>query len=324
VYFDLEGSDHPALVPGPLRWPDVPLDRYLAPGPIAQDLQAAGQSDGRYLAWIPPAAYFNKGYLFTQKDRDWPALLLGRAMVFRLNDVLGYSPIQLPRYWSYIRATNKLPVFYNASVLQLPSIEDLRLLGGRYLVVPEGVDPPIPGTPVASEHGYVLYEADGWQPRVSVIPHWREVDSGVPALNAVLERGFNPAIEAVVEGDPGIPPAPAAAASGSASYEEVQPEDVRIQVDATAPSLVVVRNAWDRGWSATVDGLPVPVLRADYFLQGVPVPEGQHEIRLMYREPAIGRGIRLSALAWLAFLAIWVAAFVQDRRARRVSDERPA
>ncbi|HET9722438.1 MAG TPA: hypothetical protein VFR44_01200 [Actinomycetota bacterium] len=313
VYLGLEGRDHPALLHGPLRWPNTPLDEYLTPGPIARRIATTG-GNTRYLAWIQPTVYFNKGYLFTQARGDWPALLLGRAIVFRLHDVLGYSPIQLPRYWSYIRATNKLPVFYNASILQVPSLEDIRLLGVRFLIVPQGVDAPLPSRQILTEDGYSLVEIQGWEPRVSVVPTWRSVRSGVPALAAVLERGFDPALEAVVEGDPRIERAPEDPQSGTARYEERTPEDVRIAVDAAAPSIVVVRNAWDRGWYATVDGEPAPVLRTDYFLQGVPVPFGEHEVRLVYREPAIGRGLALSALVWLGFLVVLGWAIVRSRR----------
>jgi hypothetical protein len=331
VYVGLEGQDHPTLAFGPLRWPNVPLDQYLEPGPIARTLQAVGPNDGRYLAWIPPAAYFNKGYLFpfTQRPADWPALLLGRAIVFGLDDVLGYSPIQLPRYWSYIRATDRLAVFYNASVLNLPSDEDVRLLGIRFVIAAEGVGlpPGLIGTLERRDHGYELFQLTGWQPRVSVVPHWTQTD-GVHALAAVLVRGFNPAIEAVVEGAPTIPHAPAAAPPGSATYWEVHPEDVRVTVDATAPSMVVIRNAWDRGWSATVDGRTVPVLRADYFLQGVPVPAGHHEIRLTYDDPTIVAGIALSGVVWLVFVVgfawlVW-AGLRRRRRATPSPDPPPA
>jgi hypothetical protein len=313
VYLGLEGRDHPALLHGPLRWPNTPLDDYLTPGPIARRIATTG-GNTRYLAWIQPTVYFNKGYLFTQDRADWPALLLGRAIVFRLRDVLGYSPIQVPRYWSYIRATNRLPVFYNASILQVPSDEDLRLLGVRFLIVPQGVTPPVPAREILTEDGYTLVETQGWDPRVSVVPTWEAVRSGVPALEAVLERGFDPAAGAVVEGDPGIEPATGDPSPGAARYEERTPEDVRIAVDAEAPSIVVVRNAWDRGWSASVDGEPAPVLRTDYFLQGVPVPAGEHEVRLRYREPAIGRGLALSGLVWLGFLAVLGWAILRSRR----------
>jgi hypothetical protein len=325
VYVGLQSGEHPNLPAQPLRWPDVKLSRYLSRGTLARYLEQQGPDDGRYLAWIPPAAYYNKGYLFTQGPNDWPALLLGRALLFGLDDTLGYSPIQLPRYWSYIRATNRYPVFYNASVLQLPEMADVRLFGIRYLLLPKGIAPTypgrgvptVPGQVVASERGYDLYEVQGWQPRASVVPHWTEVADGVQALRAVQEPGFNPAIQAVVEQDPGIPPAPAAAPSGRATYREVRPEDVRVSVHAEAPSLVVIRNAWDRGWSATVDGKPVPVLRADYFLQAVAVPEGDHEIRLTYTDPTIGRGIATSALVWgLLGLGLFIALLLERKRGR--------
>jgi uncharacterized membrane protein YfhO len=92
------------------------------------------------------------------------------------------------------------------------------------------------------------------------------------------------------------------------------PEDVSISASVSAPSVVVVRNAWDGGWSATVDGRPAPVLRADYFLQGVAIPAGKHEIRLTYRDPMIGRGLALSALAWLGWLAGLAGAVIGERR----------
>jgi uncharacterized membrane protein YfhO len=80
--------------------------------------------------------------------------------------------------------------------------------------------------------------------------------------------------------------------------------------------LVVVRNVWESGWVASVDGAPAPVFRADYLLQAVPVPAGSHEIRLVYREPAVGLGIALSAVAWtvLALAAVGVAAITRRRR----------
>ncbi|MGH2660215.1 MAG: YfhO family protein [Actinomycetota bacterium] len=329
VYLGLERTGHPGLAPQPLRSPRAVVDRYLAPGRIARYLQAEGRDEARYVAWIPPAAYFNKGYLFTQDAEHWPALLLGRALLFRLHDALGYSPIQSPRYWSYVRATNRLPVFYNASVLQLPSLEDVRLLGVRYLIAPRGITPPLRSFVVESERGYELHEVAGWQPRASVVTDWTVVPGGVDALRAVLEPGFDPGTTAVVEGEegsaaaasPGLPGSPGS--PGQATYREVWPEDLRIAARATAPSIVAVRNAWAQGWSATVDGRPAPVVRTDYFLLGVPVPMGNHEIRLTYQDPMIGRGLKASAFVWLAVVAAFAAPGLAGRRRRRTAPEPP-
>ena len=312
----METGTHAALVAAPLRWPDVDVHEYLSPGPIARALQRSGASDGRYLAWIRPDAYFNKGYLFTRKESDWPALLIGRSVLFEVPDPLGYSPVQLPGYWDYVHATNRLPVFYNAAVLQVPTLTDLRLLGARYLITPQGIPRPLPpgvsGRTVETEGAYRLVEIDDAEPRASVVPSWTVVSGERAALDAVLEPGFDPAAVAVLEIEPGSTPA-VDGSDGTATYREASPEDVQIEAEASVPSILLVRNAWDVGWSATLDGRAVPVLRADGFLQGIAVPVGQHRIRLTYREPAIGSGLALSAVAWLGFL---VAVAVVVLRAR--------
>jgi hypothetical protein len=312
VFLGLEGEDHPNLPPGPLRWPDVRAEDYVRPGPIAAYLRGRPE---RYLTWVPPDAYIEKGYLWAQEPGDWPMLANNRATLFGLRDALGYNPVQPPRYWAYVRATNPLPVFYNASVLADPTLEDVRLLGVRYLVVPEGLRPRrLPGTPVASDDdpsgvGYELVEVPGWEPLASAVPAWRVVDGPREALRAVLEPGFDPAAVAMLEEDPGIRPGPAGP-PGAASLEEATPEDLRLRVEAPGPRIVVIRTNHDRYWEATVDGRPAPLLRVDFLLMGVPVPPGHHEVRLVYRDPWIGRGLALSALAW----ALWAGAALSARR----------
>jgi hypothetical protein len=284
-------------------------------------------SDGRYLAWIRPDAYFNKGYLFTRKESDWPALLIGRSVLFEVPDTLGYSPVQLPDYWAYVHATNRLPVFYNAAVIQVPMLTDLQLLGARYLIVPQGIPSPLPrgvsGRTLETEGAYRLVEIDDTEPRASVVPSWTVVSGERAALDAVLEPGFDPAEVAVLASEPG-PIQSVAGPAGSATYQEVSPEDVRIRAEAAVPSILVVRNAWDDGWSATLDGRAVPVLRADAFLQGIAIPAGSHDVRLTYREPAIGRGLALSALAWLGFLLALAVAVLRARRGPSATASEPA
>jgi hypothetical protein len=313
VYFGMEGEDHPALVAGPLRWPNVDLNDYLEPGPIAR---ALGEGDGRYLSWIQPDAAFNKGYLFTRERTDWPALLIGRSVLFEVDDVLGYSPIQLPRYWRYVRATNELPVFYNASTMQLPTLDDLRLLGVRYVIgrADQDLPPGIAGKTIATEGGYRLIEVDGAQPRASVVTTWGVVDGEEAALERVLEPGFDPEAVALLEDDPGVdPPSDDTPVVASVTYAQDEPEVAVLDVETTVPAIVVVRNAWDEGWTATVDGEEAPVLHADHLLQGVAITAGTHQVRLVYREPAIGRGLLLSSLAWLGFLVALGVTIVRGR-----------
>ena len=126
-----------------------------------------------------------------------------RGTLFGIPDVLGYNPVQLPRYWTYIRATNSNPVFYNAAVIGFPTLQNIRLMGVRYLVVPAGVEAVPEGRIVASADDYDLVQVYGWEPRVSLVHSWTQVDRPVDALNGVLDPGFDPARTAYVEQDPG-------------------------------------------------------------------------------------------------------------------------
>jgi hypothetical protein len=313
VVTGLETGSHPNLPPQMLRYPDLSEQEFLRPTAFVDILRRQGD---RYLTWAPPAAYFDKGYLFAQRPQDWPTLTMERGTLFGIPDVLGYNPVQLPRYWTYIRATNADPVFYNAAVIEKPTLENVRLSGTRYLIVPRGL-PAIPaGRVVATADDYDLVQVYGWEPRVSVVPAWTVVGAPIEALTAVQEEGFDPARLALLERDPGIVSAPDAT-PGTASYREIGAEDVRISVQADTPSVVVVRNSFDPGWSATVDGEPAPVLAADYLVQGIAVPAGRHEIRLTYHDDDVSHGVVAGGIVWIILLGAIPASILWERRLRR-------
>ena len=97
---DWRPASIPSLVPQVLRYPDLSERDYLGVTPIVEHLRA---HPGRYATWAPPAAFYEKGYLWMKSPLDWPALAPSRGSLFGVPDALGYNPVQLPRYWRYIR-----------------------------------------------------------------------------------------------------------------------------------------------------------------------------------------------------------------------------
>ena len=85
-------------------------------------------------------------------------------------------------------------------------------------------------------------------------------------------------------------------------------------MDASRTGVLLIRNAFDPNWEATIDGVPATVFPADYVLQGVEVPAGNHVVELRYVDPWIGRGIAGSLLSVAGLL---VAAGVLEARRRR-------
>jgi uncharacterized membrane protein YfhO len=69
--------------------------------------------------------------------------------------------------------------------------------------------------------------------------------------------------------------------------------------------MVVMSEIFYPGWRAAVDGVPVPLLRADYALRAVCVPPGEHVITLSFRPGSlwIGAGMTLACLLLVAWSA---------------------
>jgi hypothetical protein len=123
------------------------------------------------------------------------------------------------------------------------------------------------------------------------------------AWRALARPGWDPRRRAAVEGlDRPVRGGPGTATALPAPG----PDHERWRVVAPDGGFLRVSGRWDRGWRATVDGRPVPVLRADAVFRGVVVPPGAHTVSFRYRNPVEHAG-RWVASAGLAALAALVA-----------------
>src|SRR5262249_30181362 len=100
--------------------------------------------------------------------------------------------------------------------------------------------------------------------------------------------------------------------------------DLDVSTIAPGRQLLVISESFHEGWRASVDGAPVPVLRAYGDYMACVVPAGEHRVRLHFEPTSYVVGRRVSALA-LAAIAAWggVALLTSRRRlgALQVGDE---
>jgi hypothetical protein len=226
-------------------------------------------------------------------------------MLFRYQEVQGYNPVELLRYWTFVRALSPERLDHNLSIVHHPP-EVLRdLLQVRYVIAPSpfaGLRGPLVTAPDRS-----LFEAAPAPPPASVVGAWRVLSGPGAALAAVRAAGFDPTAEVVLERVPGIV---GSGGIGSAGRATVTPEGIQayaIRVRAERPAVVLVRVPFAPGWHATLDGRPVPVLAADYVDQAVAVSAGAHTIRLAYDDPSIGIGVLVAvagAVGWSVLVAL--------------------
>jgi len=179
----------------------------------------------------------------------------------------------------------------------LPSDRVLRLLGVSYLLTNAGAPPPAHMDSV--DLGDVrLYRGGAATGAALSVLLFR---GGVAADDdAALARLADPAFDP--DGDLVLAAGQAAAAlTSDRRGVPVQgfardAEHWRAQVDAPEAGYLLQREAWYPGWRARVDGVEVPVLRADVLFRAVPVPVGPHQVELFFDPSSFRRGVALSLL----------------------------
>lgn len=88
--------------------------------------------------------------------------------------------------------------------------------------------------------------------------------------------------------------------------------DIAVNNDRPAPAWLVYCDTWHPGWSASVNGLPAPVRRANIAYKAMLVPPGRSVAQFRFRLPILDwldRGLALNSLAWLIALA-WIDASI--------------
>jgi hypothetical protein len=149
----------------------------------------------------------------------------------------------------------------------------------------------------------------------------RVVADDTQAIAMLLAADFDPNREIVLHD---APPAlavrrGAGGTAGSAGTAQIVREEQRLlDVNVTAPAdgFLLLADTYYPGWTATVDGRPATLYRANLSVRGVPVPAGTHVVRFTYEPPGLAAGASVSLVA-LALLLGWVGvASVARLRAR--------
>lgn len=123
------------------------------------------------------------------------------------------------------------------------------------------------------------------------------------AMNAVASAEFRPSVDVVVQGGNLPWKGPSDLGGGRASIRVDRNDRVVVDVDANGPGLLILRDSLRSGWTASVDGAPVPILRGDVLFRAVLVPPGRSVVTFSYTTPGLVAGsilcvIGLALLLW--------------------------
>jgi hypothetical protein len=157
-------------------------------------------------------------------------------------------------------------------------------------------------------------------PRAQVIHRAIVAPDHEAAFAAVHSPDFDPATTVVIEWpgpepaeglgpkpiEGGQAPGETSLSSATIRFESYALNEVWLRVNTPADAYLVLSEVWYPGWRATVDGVPTPVLRANFAFRAVRLEPGQSEVHLIFTPRSWRLGLAISGLTLLAVVG-WVA-----------------
>ena len=242
-----------------------------------------------------------------------------QAMVYRVATPRGYNPLDVRHYREFLAfVVDDRPVRGNSPYTQqvIPNFEVgnpelFRLLAVTHRVVPDDA-PPLPGMwkprlvdpappappPLLPESPnplppHALTEAANPRPRAWVVPRAERL---VTDHLATLKSCDFANTVLITSSD--VPPYPNGQKPGTARIAEYRPNRVAVDLDGTGGWLVL-SDVWFPGWTCRVDGVEVPVYRANHAFRAVPVPAGakQAEFTFSPRSYRVGWWVSVCCVA---------------------------
>ncbi|MGH7151831.1 MAG: YfhO family protein, partial [Planctomycetota bacterium] len=135
---------------------------------------------------------------------------------------------------------------------------------------------------------------------------------GNEAIRAVLSRLFHPREEVVLPDTASRAPG---TGGGEVRLHAVTAERLEVAIRGTGGGYLVTSEVFYPGWTATLDGKPVAVERANYAWRAVALPPGNHEVVFLYRPRSFSLGLAASATGGF-FLLACLGLHLRPRRSR--------
>ena len=183
-----------------------------------------------------------------------------------------------------------------------------RFLGVKYIVAGKG-GAPADGDIVpifADDPAINIYLNRAALPRVLFVSQAQIADSHQQAWELIHNSDFDPENTVILENTPDTPPIEPQNPKPETELAVLNygAQTVEFGVKTDTAGYLVLSDAWYPGWRATVDGADAPILRANYAFRAVPIPAGEHRVRMEFSPLSWKIGLAISGFTVLALILV--------------------
>lgn len=170
------------------------------------------------------------------------------------------------------------------------------LLNVKYVLVKDGT--PLPEGKFAlaldAPGPLALYRNLTPLPRAWLVHETQTVDSLTQAIVAMQKPTFDPRRQAIINSDASSLTLAPATAPEQVQITHYGANQITLNVEASAPALLIFSEIWYPGWQAEVNGVSTPMLRANGILRAMFVPSGSSQVVMRF----VPVGWRLGLIAF--------------------------
>jgi hypothetical protein len=143
-------------------------------------------------------------------------------------------------------------------------------------------------------------------PRAFLTPKWR-LGEDPKLLNTYYDESFDP-LQEVLLSEPAIANTSADFA-GQVQIIKYEADRVIIRSHQNGDGFLVLLDSWFPGWTATVDGKPEHIYRANHFYRAVKTGPGIHTVEFSFEPPGFRAGLLISGTTLCVLTAIMFMGF---------------
>ncbi len=269
------------------------------------------------------------------------AFRMDYAMMYGIGDVESAAGLSPYNYFEFLNPQSILSntdfpqSLRRALIIEPPTYAKMDLLNVAYFVSDNPIH--LQDYPLAFELDYRAFEWDQSvrtafvfrnphpAPRAFVVRAVRVMPSADEILPVLASDEFDPMKELIVEdeaahsylsGSRGL----RAETNGEADAVRLVREDsdgYELVANLATPGIVVASYNFVPQFEAYVDGVRVPLWRADYALHAIPVGAGLHHVRVVFHDAAFETGMKLGAIGGILVLVVLIRHDLLMRREKK-------